>query len=54
MTVRCVAENELSRAQEQGIQNLLILLTQFPLDFAFLGCREAVIGFYEKAGFTPY
>jgi GNAT superfamily N-acetyltransferase len=29
-----------------------ILLTQLPVDFAFLECREAVIGFYEKAGFT--
>ncbi|MGL4608428.1 MAG: GNAT family N-acetyltransferase [Trueperaceae bacterium] len=29
-----------------------ILLTKTPVDFAFLECREAVIGFYEKAGFT--
>jgi ribosomal protein S18 acetylase RimI-like enzyme len=29
-----------------------ILLEQLPVDFAFLECREAVIGFYEKAGFT--
>jgi GNAT superfamily N-acetyltransferase len=29
-----------------------ILLTQLPVEFAFLECREAVIGFYEKAGFT--
>jgi nodulation protein A len=28
------------------------LLTQLSVDFAFLECREAVIGFYEKAGFT--
>lgn len=29
-----------------------ILLTRLPVDFAFLECREAVIVFYEKAGFT--
>jgi nodulation protein A len=31
-----------------------ILLTQLSVDFGYLGCREAVIGFYEKAGFTLY
>lgn len=29
-----------------------ILHRRPPVDFAFLECREAVIGFYEKAGFT--
>jgi nodulation protein A len=29
-----------------------ILLTELPVDFAFLECREAIIPFYEKAGFT--
>jgi nodulation protein A len=29
-----------------------ILLTEIHVDFAFLECREAVIGFYEKSGFT--
>jgi nodulation protein A len=44
--------------QGQGVGRQLfaelkkILLTQLPVDFAFLECREAVIGFYEKAGFT--
>ncbi len=46
--------------QERGVGKHLFaelrktLLEQFPVDFAFLECREAVISFYEKAGFTLY
>jgi ribosomal protein S18 acetylase RimI-like enzyme len=29
-----------------------ILLVRLPVEFAYLECREAVIGFYEKVGFT--
>jgi len=31
-----------------------LLLERFAVDFGYLGCREAVVGFYEKVGFVRF
>ncbi|MDY0884290.1 GNAT family N-acetyltransferase [Dongia soli] len=38
---------------KQLLRNLRQLLcTDLPVDFGFLQCRDAVVGFYDKAGFS--
>jgi len=47
-----VQGQHLGRALFKHLHSLL--LERFGVDFGYLGCREAVVGFYQKVGFVRF